>query len=81
MGDAIAREAKKKRPNPNRDRTAVCDLIPVRYLLPSDWINGVGQMKSLILGPELEFLGAGEGIPDLALRARRFVWSLVLVTS
>ena len=31
MGDAIAREAKRKRPNPNRDRTAVCDLIPVRF--------------------------------------------------
>jgi len=32
MGDAIAREPKRKRPNPNRDRTEVCDLIPVRFL-------------------------------------------------
>jgi hypothetical protein len=31
MGDAIAREAKRKRPNPNRDRTEVCDLMPVRF--------------------------------------------------
>src|SRR6516162_6716058 len=31
MGDAIAREAKRKRPHPNRDRTAVCDLMPVRF--------------------------------------------------
>ena len=31
MGDAIAREPKRKRPNPNRDRTEVCDLMPVRF--------------------------------------------------
>ena len=31
MGDAIAREAKRKRPHPNRDRTEVCDLMPVRF--------------------------------------------------